>query len=135
MKKSIRLSVVLAFLAIAAIAGDIYTFPIFTQTWTDRLLQTWTASYTNTVGERLLIKSVWLTGDNLTNGSMKIANSTSITNDLPVTLTAPTLSYTPEGGSIWLEPSGRIWLTGVVNTNTALTNNLSVSVYATRPST
>jgi hypothetical protein len=55
-----------------------------------------TATWTNG-GDRVDVKSVWCSSPTLTNGTMKLINTTSSTNDLSVTLVGSTLYHNADG--------------------------------------
>ena len=84
-----------------------------------------TISYTNTIGTRVDLKSLWLNGANLTNGTMKLVNVPAVTNSLPVTQNGDTL-YVNMATATTLETGGVIKVTGLVSATGGV---YSLSVY------
>ena len=134
---AVLVSVLMVLAAGAAKADDIYTFPIFTQVGAGSGVTSNTAAtWTNAVAERVLLKSLWLTGPTLTNGTMKlvqpIATNTTqtTTNDLAVTMLGSTLYCVPVVDSLWIEAAGSIQWTGLSSASNASSR---FSVYGARP--
>ena len=87
--------------------------------------------WTNQVGERVILKSVWMSCPTMTNNSsMKLVVSAAITNDLPATLTGTTLYFMPEDGALMIEPAGKIIFSALLSSTNG---TAKVSVYVSRP--
>lgn len=131
MKKMLAVLAVMSVLVSVMLAGDIFTFPVFTQSASTAGEGITVAPvWTNQVGERVILKSVWMSCPTLTNGTFKLLVSTAITNDLPATLTGTTLYFMPEDGALMIEPAGKIIFSGLLSTSNS---TAQVSVYVSRP--
>ena len=125
-----KILTVLMFMATMALAGDEGYFKELTASYPSGVVSNVTPTYTNELGERLLIKGLWLSSPVLTNGTVKFANSTAITNDLPMTLTWTTLYYTPGNDGLILEPAGRLPISALMS---ASNSTVRLTIQATRP--
>lgn len=128
MKRIAAVVVTMAVAAAVALAGG-WEAPVHkSHTTTGTSLS---AAYTNgSTGLRLDLKSLWLSGAQLTNGTMKIVNTATVTNTLPVSVNGDTV-YVNMATAMTLEPGGVIQYTGLINTNGSITNVTSFSLYTT----
>ena len=84
--------------------------------------------YTNSTSMTEDIQSILINGTLMTNGSIRIANSTAYTNTLPATYAGSTLYYIP-AGAIPLLPSGRILITAILSSTNS--SKVAVQIYRT----
>jgi hypothetical protein len=124
----------LAILAGICAAGERYGFPLFTVNYNlVTASTTFSRTWTNAVGEKLLLKGAYLTAAGMTNGSMIVVNSATSSNYIPVSAAGNSIYTAPAAGSVWIEPAGTLVVNGLIYTNGFITNNFCLTIFASRP--
>lgn len=137
---SILVSVAVMVGAVGAMADDIFTYHVLVQNYTTGVASNFSGAWTNTFGEKVLVKRASIYAPTLSGGTMQsvqpiqpTTGSTTVTNDLPCTTngTLTTLYFVPEFNSLWIEPAGKILFTASGSTTNV---GYNFSLYLARPS-